>query len=71
MVEREAAKVTFNMPADELAALQELATAQHLTVTDTLRKAIATEKFLRENLKDGTKLLQRHSDRSDERIILR
>lgn len=71
MVEREVAKVTFNIPADELAALKELAAEQHLTVTDTLRKAIATEKFLRENLKDGTKLLLQHPDRSYERIILR
>jgi hypothetical protein len=71
MAERETVKVTFNLPADELAGLRDLAADQHLTVTDTIRKAIATEKFLQENLKGGTKLLLQHPDKTYERVVLR
>lgn len=64
-------KVTVNLPVDELEDLKRLAADQKITVTEALRRAIATEKFLREEAKAGSKVLLRDPDKSYREIVLR
>ncbi len=56
---RQASKVrlTAEIPIAEATALKELALAQGITVTEALRRAIATESTLRERRKAGSKVL--------------
>lgn len=71
MSTRNTVKVTVNLPADEAEALKGLAQEQSITMTDALRKALVTERFFRENTRDGSKILLQHPDSSYERVILR
>ena len=50
-------KVTVNLPEDQVAFLQEIASAEHLTFTDVLRRSINSEKFFVEQEKTGRKVL--------------
>jgi predicted transcriptional regulator len=51
-------KVTVNLPDDAVAALKQLAAEREETQTQVLRRAIASEQFLHEEVKKkGRKLL--------------
>ena len=57
-------KVTVNLPAEQVAFLQELATREKVSVVDVLRLAINSEKFFVDNeiakrkilIEDGTRI---------------
>ena len=63
-------KVTFEMPVEELEELKQLAGQRDLTVTDTLRQAVKTEKFFRDNANRGSLILLQRPDRTYERVLL-
>jgi predicted transcriptional regulator len=53
----EIAKVTFKLPESDLATLKQLAARKHTSVTAILRSAIATERFIDEEVSQGSKVL--------------
>ncbi len=67
----ERAKVSFNLPLDELERLRRLAERRKDTVTDTLRRAIALELLADEVHRRGAKLLIEEADASMREIVLR
>ena len=55
-------RVTFNLSDDQVLFLQYQASKEGLTVTDILRRAINTEKFLIEQWNAGNKVLIEERD---------
>ena len=51
------AKVTVNLPDDQVGFLQSLAKEEGITFTEALRRSIKSEKFLHENEQLGHKFL--------------
>lgn len=47
-------KLLLQMPEEELEELEQLARERDLTVTDTLRQAVQTERFFRDSLRKGS-----------------
>jgi len=50
-------KVTVNLPADQVAFLQDLALKEKISVVDVLRRAIKSEKFFVDNETANRKIL--------------
>ena len=50
-------KVTVNLPADQVAFLQDLALKEKISVVDVLRRAIKSEKFFVDNENSNRKIL--------------
>jgi hypothetical protein len=53
----EIVKLSFNIPKDEAEELRRLADERRTTITQTLRSAIADEKFLRDQIAEDGKIL--------------
>ncbi len=64
-------KVTVNLPEEQVAFLQEMAARQHITVTDALRRAIETERFLSEQEASGSKVLIEDAKQQIKQVIRR
>jgi len=64
-------KLTVNLSEETYEALKTLAEQQSTTVTDALRKAIGTEKFLREQTTSGGKILVQDADKTIKQVLLR
>ena len=63
-------KLVVDLPEKELEQLQKLADEQEISMTDAIRKAVATERYLRGHLKQGTKVLLRKPDNSYREVTL-
>jgi hypothetical protein len=50
-------KVTVNLPAEQVAFLQQVAAEEDLTFTDILRRSISSERFFLDNEKANRKIL--------------
>lgn len=50
-------RLTADLPLPEVEALRALAAEQNITMTEALRRAIATENLLQERRKTGSKVL--------------
>lgn len=64
-------KVTVNLGDEVVAVLRDLAARRDTSLTDTLRRAIANEKFFQDELDQGSKILIEGRDRKTERVIFR
>jgi hypothetical protein len=53
----ELVKVSFNLPREELDALRELAESRNVPVSQALRQAIATERFIDDQIANGDRIL--------------
>jgi predicted transcriptional regulator len=62
-------KLTVNLPDEAIEALRLLADERKTTMTEVLRAAIGTEKFLSDKERAGAKVLVRESDESVTRVI--
>ena len=62
-------KVTVNLPSEAVAALRELAEKRKTTMTEVLRSAIVTEKFLSEKSSAGAKILVQEKDNSVKQVV--
>lgn len=69
-VEPLSVKVSFNLPADELAALKELAKRRRVSVTQALRQAIADSKFIEDQMKVNNQLVVERPDGSRSDIVI-
>lgn len=61
-------KVTVNLPAEQVAFLQELAAKEKISVVDVLRRAISSEKFFVDNESANRKILIEDGSRIREVI---
>ena len=68
--ERPMTKVSFNLPAEDLATLKAIAARRNITVTQALRQAIATEKFVEDTIQRGGKLLVQR-DKTVTEVVFR
>ena len=50
-------KVTVNLPEEQIAFLQKIASEENITVTDAIRRAIKSEEFFVEQEAKGRKVL--------------
>lgn len=67
----EAKKTTVRLPEDTLSKLQKLASEQGITLTAALQKAIATEDFVRDEIKRGGKIIIEKPNHTFSEVIFR
>ena len=63
-------KVTVNLTQDEVDKLKAIAEEKGVTVTDVLRRAIATESFLQDAKTDGSKILIEDNDKKVRQVVI-
>ena len=71
MAKEDPVKLSVNLSKEVVDALKTIASEQGTTVTEALRKAISTEKFLRDAAKEGSKVLIEQRDKSIRQLVLR
>ena len=64
-------KVSFNLPESYVLALKALAKDRQSTVTEVLRRAISTEKFLAEEVEKGTTVLLKDKKGATQQVVFR
>jgi hypothetical protein len=65
-----AVKVTVNLPDDTVNSLKSIAKERGTTVTEALRQAIDSQRFLQQEIQDGnTLLLQNKTDKSLRQVL--
>ena len=64
-------KLTVNLSEEAYEALKSLADQQKTTVTDALRKAIGTEKYVRDQQASGAKILVQDTDKNIQQLVFR
>jgi hypothetical protein len=62
-------KVTLNLPEEDVRFLQEIAEKEHLTFTDTVRRAIKSEKFFVQQETSGRKVLVEEPDQRVREVV--
>lgn len=68
---QEKVRLTADLPASEVDMLKQLASQQGVSVTEALRRAIATERLLHERRKAGSKVLLEKNGNLSELIFTR
>jgi hypothetical protein len=63
-------RVSVNLTEEAIKSLEALAHKRGITMTEALRKAIATEKFLVDEVSEGSKVLIRSKDGKETRQLL-
>ena len=64
-------RVSVNLPDNIVKSLKELAERDGITMTEVLRKAIVTEKLLRDEVDQGNKILIEGKDEKLRQLIIR
>lgn len=64
-------RLTADIPAAEVDVLKELASQQGITLTEALRRAIATEGILQDRRKNGSKVLLEKNGQLSELVFTR
>ena len=64
-------KTSMNLPKNELDELRAMAAAENISMADMVRRALSTEKFVRETVKRGGKLLIEEKDKTYKQVIFR
>lgn len=64
-------KVTFNLPAEEVAVMKSLAQRHSTTNTAVLRRALALEAFVANVIRDGGVILVRNRDGAISEVFIR
>ena len=64
-------KVTVNLPEEDVAELKRIAKKNGRTVTETLRQALADQRFFENVRAKNSKILIKDSDDSMQEIIFR
>jgi predicted transcriptional regulator len=67
--DRKKVRLTADLPPDVAESLKKLAREQNVSVTEVLRRAIFTEKILRERLDAGSKILLESKDGKMSELI--
>ncbi len=64
-------KTSMSLPQQSMDTLRELAQKTGTNMAEVVRRAIATEKFLRDTAAEGSKILIKDRDNSFRELILR
>jgi predicted transcriptional regulator len=64
-------KLSVNLPEETVTNLRELAEKRGITLTEALRRAIANEHFLEDEVKSGGKVLVEKPDKTVREIVFR
>lgn len=62
-------KISANLAEDIVEDMKQRADEQGISMTELLRQALATQKFLQEEQDRGTKLLLKHDGENDRELI--
>lgn len=69
---RNVVKISANLPEDAVQALRNIADAEGITVTEVLRRAISTQKFVHDTVSAGSKLLvEDPTEKSLRQVVFR
>lgn len=71
MAVAEVKKTTVRLPEETLAKLRKLAEDQEITLTAALQKAIATEDYVRGEIKKGGKIIVEKPNHTFSEVIFR
>ena len=66
-----AVKVTVNLSEEDVEALKEIAARRGITLTESIRRAIAMERFVDEAQVSGAKILIEEPDKSVRQLVIR
>lgn len=64
-------KVTVSLTGEAIGAIKEIASRRGISMSDALRQAIGTEKFLVEEHDKGSKILIERPDQSLREVVIR
>jgi len=64
-------KVSMNVTDEDLTVMQRLADQRGVTRTEAVRNAVATEDFLRSELKKGSQILIKDPDGTIRQLLIR
>lgn len=64
-------KTSMTLPEQSIETLRELSKATGTSMAEVVRRAVATEKFLRDTVSEGSKILIKDKDSSLRELILR
>ena len=66
-----AKRMTVSLSPETVEKLEEIAEEKDITFTEALRLAIATENYIRKEIKNGSKVLIQRKDNSIHKIVFR
>ena len=69
--ERDLQKVSINLPSDTLDAIRKISEHRSLTMTDAIRRAIATESYIEDEIENGGTILVKKPDGTYKEVIFR
>ncbi len=64
-------KTSLNLPEQSIDTLKELAEATGVSMAEVVRRSVETEKFLRDSVQEGSKILIKDKDNSLRELIFR
>ena len=69
--ERDLQKVSINLPSDTLDVIRKIAEHRSLTMTDAIRRAIVTESYIEDEIKNGGTILVKKPDGTYKEVVFR
>ena len=69
--ERDLQKVSLNLPSDTLDNVRRIAKHQNITMTDAIRRAIATESYVEDETNNGGTILVKKPDGTYKEVVFR
>jgi hypothetical protein len=70
-VDQSKQKVTVSLTGEAIGAVREIALARGISVSEALRQAIGTEKFITDERSKGSKILIERPDQSLREVVIR
>ena len=64
-------KTSMNLPQSDLEALRAMAAEANISMADMVRRALSTEKFVRDTVARGAKVLIEEQDKSYKHVLFR
>jgi hypothetical protein len=61
----------MNLPEESIEILKDLAKSTNSSMAEVVRRAVATEKFLRDETRAGSKILIKDKDNSIRELVIR
>jgi len=69
--EEDLQKVSIDLPSDTLDAIRKIAEHRNLTMTDAIRRAIATESYIEDEIENGGTILVKKPDGTYKEVVFR
>ena len=69
--EKDLKKVSIDLPSDTLDAIRRIAEHRNLTMTDAIRRAVATESYIEDQINNGGTILVKKPDGTYKEVVFR